>query len=206
MNGEALLADLEVRHEPAPRLLGADRPIVGVSLSSDAVSRALEAWEADPRVDFTPAPRPAVVVLDPAPEPAKVVSGLFPAQAPAGRRRARWGGRLGAVAVLVLLLAMTLVAAAAQDTATVPPALGSPVTVSRTAAPSTVSAPVQASPAPSIAVVRGDSLWKIAERELGDPLRWPEIWEINRGRTFGTGRFLDPNLIRPGWDLVLPGG
>lgn len=56
-------------------------------------------------------------------------------------------------------------------------------------------------------VVRRDTLWGIAEAHLGDPYRWPELFERNRGRPQLDGRTLsDPNLIRPGWVLVLPGG
>lgn len=50
-----------------------------------------------------------------------------------------------------------------------------------------------------------DSLWRIAERHLGDPFRWREIYELNQGRTYADGRiFRDPDLIHPGWDLLLP--
>ena len=50
-----------------------------------------------------------------------------------------------------------------------------------------------------------DSLWSIAERHLGDPLRWPEILRLNRGRTQPDGRQLtDPHWIYPGWQLLLP--
>ena len=48
----------------------------------------------------------------------------------------------------------------------------------------------------------GDTLWGIAEEELGDATAWPEIWNQNAGRDMGEGRtFDDPNLILPGWDL-----
>lgn len=50
-----------------------------------------------------------------------------------------------------------------------------------------------------------DCLWRIADRELGDGARWPEIYDLNRGRPQGDGRALsDPDLIQPGWVLVLP--
>ena len=50
-----------------------------------------------------------------------------------------------------------------------------------------------------------DCLWTIAERHLGDPLRWREIWELNRGRPQGDGATLaEPDVILPGWELVLP--
>jgi DNA-binding SARP family transcriptional activator len=51
----------------------------------------------------------------------------------------------------------------------------------------------------------GDSLWRIAERELGAGFRWREIFELNRGRHFHDGRTLtNPHLIHPGWALELP--
>lgn len=59
-------------------------------------------------------------------------------------------------------------------------------------------------PAATYIVQRRDSLWRIAECELGDPLRWRELWELNRGRDFGGVTFTDPNLIHPGWVLHLP--
>ncbi|MGH2727672.1 MAG: LysM peptidoglycan-binding domain-containing protein, partial [Actinomycetota bacterium] len=51
----------------------------------------------------------------------------------------------------------------------------------------------------------GDSLWSIAGTHLGDASRWREIWRSNAGRLMGDGaRFVDPNLIQPGWSLRLP--
>lgn len=50
-----------------------------------------------------------------------------------------------------------------------------------------------------------DSLWRIAQRELGDGTRWPEIYQANKGTPQADGRALhDPNLIHPGWILHLP--
>ncbi len=57
-------------------------------------------------------------------------------------------------------------------------------------------------------VVRGDSLWAIAERCLGDGRRWPEIWQLNENKFWpavsGYKRFDDPDLIYPRWTLKLP--
>src|SRR6266545_3765991 len=54
-------------------------------------------------------------------------------------------------------------------------------------------------------VVKGESLWRIADRFLGDPERWPEIWELNKGKYWphvsGRTTFSDPDLIFPGWVL-----
>jgi len=43
----------------------------------------------------------------------------------------------------------------------------------------------------------GDTLWAIAERHLGDPTRWPELFEANRSR------LSNPHLIRPNQRLQL---
>ena len=51
----------------------------------------------------------------------------------------------------------------------------------------------------SYTVQRGDTLSGIAERELGDANRWPEIFVLNR-------RVIrDPDQIFPGQVLTLPG-
>src|SRR4029453_19005500 len=50
-----------------------------------------------------------------------------------------------------------------------------------------------------------DTLWRIAETHLGDPLRWRELWELNAGRPLPDGRRLeDPDWIHPGLTLLLP--
>jgi ABC-type amino acid transport substrate-binding protein len=49
------------------------------------------------------------------------------------------------------------------------------------------------------AVKPGDSLSGIATSQLGNYKRWPEIWDVNRQR------IADPNLIQPGWELLMPG-
>nr|WP_246221419.1 BTAD domain-containing putative transcriptional regulator [Phytoactinopolyspora mesophila] len=55
-------------------------------------------------------------------------------------------------------------------------------------------------------VVPGDTLWDIAEQHLNDPTRHPEIFAENRDVTQPDGRTLtDPDLIHPGWQLVIPG-
>lgn len=55
------------------------------------------------------------------------------------------------------------------------------------------------------AVVPGDTLWDISAEQLGDPLHYPEIVDLNRGRPQPDGGTLeDPDLIRPGWTLRLP--
>ena len=89
-----------------------------------------------------------------------------------------------------------------------------PFTASNPAAAARVSAaslPSATTAAPSLVasttyvVQRGDTLWGIAERQLGDPLRWSEIYQLNEYRPQPDGRTLtDPHWIDPGWTLVLP--
>ena len=65
-------------------------------------------------------------------------------------------------------------------------------------------APPDTDAAATYTVEDGDTLWEIADEQLGDPTAWPEIWERNEGDDMGAGRtFDDPNLIVPGWELDL---
>src|SRR5207248_499834 len=49
------------------------------------------------------------------------------------------------------------------------------------------------------------TLFRIAERALGDGRRFPEIFELNRGRPRPDGTpFTDPTAIEPGQVLQLP--
>ncbi len=51
-----------------------------------------------------------------------------------------------------------------------------------------------------------DTLWDMAERYLGDGLRYKEIWELNKDVVQPDGRVLkNPDLIYPGWVMKLPG-
>ena len=47
--------------------------------------------------------------------------------------------------------------------------------------------------------MEGESLWTIAQRYLGDPFRWPLIFEANRET------IQNPDSISPGQILVIPG-
>ncbi|MFJ4500460.1 BTAD domain-containing putative transcriptional regulator [Streptomyces sp. NPDC088864] len=70
----------------------------------------------------------------------------------------------------------------------------------------TGAAAPEAAPSGGTATVRpGDSLGAIADRELGDPARYTEIFDLNRGAAQpGGGTFTDPDLIIPGQKLKLP--
>lgn len=71
--------------------------------------------------------------------------------------------------------------------------------------PAAIPTPAPSAELPTCVVQRRDSLWVLAERHLGDGLRWREIYDLNQGLPQPGGRSLDdPNLIRPGWTLRLP--
>src|SRR5439155_8348006 len=98
--------------------------------------------------------------------------------------------------------------ACAQPPAT-PPAQPSPVagaTASHALSTSAVAGWAHdAAPGGSHKVVKGDTLWDIADDELGDPLRWRDIYMLNRGRPQANGYALtDPDEIHVGWVLTLP--
>ncbi|GHH32167.1 BTAD domain-containing putative transcriptional regulator [Lentzea cavernae] len=73
--------------------------------------------------------------------------------------------------------------------------------------------PVSSSPVTTVETVRApdpvtgncDSMWAVAERTLGDGARWPEIFELNRGKPQPDGSFLtDPHRVFPGETLQVP--
>ena len=81
------------------------------------------------------------------------------------------------------------------------------------AAPETAEAPAQAPEATGTKTYvvqppdgrRYDSLWDISERTLGDPLRYKEVFELNKDRVQADGRRLvEADLIHPGWVLLMP--
>ena len=68
--------------------------------------------------------------------------------------------------------------------------------------PPTAPAPV----VESVVVDEGDTLWDLAEEHLGDPGRWPELYDANKGTPQPTGHVLqDPDQIDVGWTRTLPG-
>jgi hypothetical protein len=81
------------------------------------------------------------------------------------------------------------------------------VTIDEAPVPPSLSPDVPEAPAagPTYEVQRRDTLWDIAERHLGDPFRWQEIFAINEGCPQADGGCLtDPDLIYAGWQLQLP--
>ena len=71
----------------------------------------------------------------------------------------------------------------------------------------TLQSPIEPTEAADVVhlVQRGDTLSSIADQYLGDPTRYPELFEANSDRIQPDGRQLtDPNLIVVGWNLVIP--
>ncbi|MGW2092387.1 LysM peptidoglycan-binding domain-containing protein [Promicromonospora sukumoe] len=62
------------------------------------------------------------------------------------------------------------------------------------------------SEAAEVVVEQGDTLWGIAEEELGDGTKYPEVYEASRATEQpGGARLSDPDLILPGWTVTVPG-
>lgn len=113
----------------------------------------------------------------------------------------RFVRRLVDLTVGAALVASTTINLAHAGTATMNPVSH----VAHAVTPESPSADVQTNHLHRYMVRPGDTLWDIAEDELGSGYRWREIYELNRGRAFTDGRVLtNPRLIRPGWELELP--
>ena len=71
--------------------------------------------------------------------------------------------------------------------------------------PSTQPVTTQPATTPVYVVQPGDTLWALAARYLGNPLRYQELFDLNRGISQADGHVLvDPNLIYPGMKLQFP--
>jgi nucleoid-associated protein YgaU len=123
-----------------------------------------------------------------------------PAPAASSWLSARWERIVAAAAVIVVLMSLALVPRST-------PIPRTPLAVVPLAPRLSAAAPThRAGPIAAVYRVRaGDTLWSIADRVLGDPFRWPEVWRKNAGTRMTDGvRFTDPDRIRPGWVLALP--
>ena len=117
--------------------------------------------------------------------------------------RSALGAAVAGRPVAALVVTDTVSRPAATVVASPNPTVTQPSPTATRPTPSADS-PAAAAPTPYV-VQRGDTLWGIAERVLGDPLRWSEIYQLNVGRPQPDGVTLDnPHWIDPGWTLLLP--
>ncbi|MEJ8655004.1 hypothetical protein [Streptomyces sp. MS1.AVA.4] len=129
-------------------------------------------------------------------------------RAPRGMGASQRAAALLVGSILVLLptnsaLASDAQAAPATTAVHVPGQAQAPqATQPEAAAPSASTA----SPTYTVREVRpAESLWGIAERELGDGERWREIAALNEGRTMADGQvFKASTFLQPGWQLKMP--
>jgi hypothetical protein len=99
----------------------------------------------------------------------------------------------GAVVVLALsLMVITVTAVISAESSTLPPK-----NLKLVGDHWTAWDPPPAGPGAYI-IVKDDCLWNLAEKWLGDPFLWPQIWDENR-------YILDSHWIYPGDPLVIPG-
>jgi LysM repeat protein len=120
-----------------------------------------------------------------------------------------------AVSSVALMLTLTPVAAHAIPVTPAPAAAPTITTSQASTLPTAASAQGQSEAEPAqqeaeeahldYVVERGDTLWDIADEQLDDPTRYPEIVESSEGIAQPDGRQLtDPDLILPGWTLHVP--
>ncbi|WP_371666391.1 LysM peptidoglycan-binding domain-containing protein [Streptomyces sp. NBC_00289] len=132
--------------------------------------------------------------------------------APRGMGASQRAAALLIGSILVLLPTSSALASDAQAA----PATTAPSTPGKAQASQSANAG-QASPASTVSTsayrtsytVRetrpADSLWGIAERELGDGERWREIANLNEGRVMPDGQVFRANsFLQPGWRIEMP--
>ena len=133
----------------------------------------------------------------------------LPALGPQQRLAAALVGTTMLLLTAPLLTAPAALAApaAAPSTPTATPAQSGSTTVPPVATVTTQATGAERPPAATVSytVQPGDSLWQIAAEQLGDGARYPEIAQASVGTQSDGGRLTDPDLIRPGWELTLPG-
>jgi len=120
-----------------------------------------------------------------------------------------------AVSSVALMLTLTPVGAHALPVAPAPAAAPTTTTSQAATAPTAAAAQGQSVARQAheeaeeahrdYVVERGDTLWDIADEQLDDPTRYPEIVQASEEITQPDGRqLIDPDLILPGWTLNIP--
>ncbi|WP_329600193.1 LysM peptidoglycan-binding domain-containing protein [Streptomyces pseudovenezuelae] len=123
--------------------------------------------------------------------------------------------RAAALLIGSILVLLPTSSALASDAQAAPATTAALIPGQATQAPHTteadqpVAAAASTSTSPSLYTVRevrpAESLWGIAERELGDGERWREIADLNEGRTMVDGQVFRANsFLQPGWLLEMP--
>ncbi|MFF0142594.1 hypothetical protein ACFYRN_39955 [Streptomyces sp. NPDC005227] len=132
--------------------------------------------------------------------------------APRGLGTSQRAAALLVGSILVLLPTNSALAsdAHAATTATATRTPGHTPVAPQTAHPEKVAqaASTDAGPTYTVREVRpAESLWSIAERELGDGERWREIADLNEGDAMADGLvFRSNSFLQPGWTLAMPAG
>lgn len=183
---------------PMPRRSAREpRAVVRLLLAPPPGAEAPSAAPSGARAGLLWLPHPVYV---PWQAPARPATPAAPSKPAAGRMTARWERVIAAAAVIVVLMSLAFVPRSS-------PTPRAPLAVVPLA-PRIAADEASRPPVPVAAAYRvraGDTLWSIAERELGDPFRWPTVWRKNAGKPMtGGARFTDPDRIRPGWVLALP--
>lgn len=110
----------------------------------------------------------------------------------------------GTAAALVTAAVPLFVGVSGDDP--LPPPLPEPLAAELTAPLEADGVPEPAPDLPVHVVAHRETLWSVAEQRLGDPYRWREVFELNRGRHQpGGARLARPDQpLRQGWTLLLP--
>lgn len=112
-------------------------------------------------------------------------------------QQGRAAAMTGAVAAMLAIGGATTATAAPAHTTTTTTAATSTATASDRATEQTDTQTHEAKERSSVTVRSGDTLWGIADEELGDGSRYDEI-------TRGSKTISNPDVIQPGWKLDLP--
>ncbi|MGW3956458.1 LysM peptidoglycan-binding domain-containing protein [Streptomyces sp. NPDC004752] len=132
--------------------------------------------------------------------------------APRGMGASQRAAALLIGSILVLLPASSALASDAQaaPATTAPSVPGQAQAAQGTDADQTSPSSTASTPASRTSYTVGEtrpaeSLWGIAERELGDGERWREIASLNEGRVMSDGQVFRANsFLQPGWQLEMP--